>query len=164
MSLPDPVELPAGDEIPVDAILRVWLPRVIEHDPVARAIAQHDYDHDTHEIRRVLVTGMLAWAAGEVTAPSLPTFAQFMAGIDAALREVRRAGTTTLLVTSAGPVATTLRLAEHADAATPADVMRLAMAIGNASLTRVRHDGARLSIVATAGDVSHLLPDERTLI
>jgi hypothetical protein len=41
--------------------------------------------------------------------------------------------------------------------------MRLAMDIGNASLTRVRHDGTRLSVLSAA-DVSHLLPEERTLI
>jgi broad specificity phosphatase PhoE len=164
LCLPDPVELPAGDEIPLDGILFLWLPRVIEHDATARAIAMRQFDHDEREIQRVLFSAMLAWAADEVAAPSLPTFAQFSARIAEALDEVRRAGATTLFVTSAGPVATTLRLAAHDGAATPADVMRLAMAIGNASLTRVKHDGVRLSVVAEAADVSHLLPDERTLI
>jgi broad specificity phosphatase PhoE len=164
LELADPVELPAGDEIPVDAILFLWLPRVIDHDPVARAMATQNFDHDEREIRRVLFKAMLAWAADEVTSPSLPTFAQFSTRIESALSEVRRVGPTTLFVTSAGPVATALRLAGHDSAATPADVMRLAMAIGNASLTRVAHDGARLSVVATAADVSHLDPAERTLI
>jgi broad specificity phosphatase PhoE len=165
MSLPDPVELSAGDEIPLDAILQLWLPRVIAEDPGARALAERNFDgQNGREIQRVLITAMQAWAAGEVVAPSLPTFAQFSERVAEALHEVRRAGPTTLLVTSAGPVATAMRLAEHAEAATPSDVMRLAMGIGNASLTRVKHDGERLSLVATAFDVSHLPPEERTLI
>ena len=164
LDLPDPVELPSGDEIPLDAILVLWLPRVVDEDPVARSIASRQFDHDLREIRRVLITAMQAWAAGEVTAPSLPTFAEFSARIERALSEVRRAGPTTLFVTSAGPVATALRLAAHDGVATPADVMQRAMHIGNASLTRLVHDGARFSVVATAGDVSHLDPEERTLI
>ena len=163
LELPEPRELPSGDEIPLDAILAVWLPRVVDSDAVARSIAQRDFEHDLREVRRVLIGAMQAWAAGEVTAPSLPTFEQFCARVDEALHEVRGTAATTLFVTSAGPVATALHLAAHEGLTTPADVMRLAMAIENASVTRLVHDGTRLAVGA-AFDVAHLLADERTLI
>src|SRR5437868_3535361 len=44
MRLPDPVELPSGDEIPVDEILMLWLPGVIDRDPVARAVASRNFE------------------------------------------------------------------------------------------------------------------------
>ena len=162
LPLPDAVELPAGDEIPLDAILMLYLPRVAD-DPVARSIATRTFDQPAREIRRVLIAAMQAWAAGEVASPSLPTFGEFTARIDDALAHVRGHGAATLFVTSAGPVATALHLARHDGLATPHDVMRMAMDIENASLTRLVHDGARLA-ATTVRDVEHLPADERTFI
>lgn len=163
LALPEPIELPACDELPLGAILALWLPRVYHHDPVARAVAEQRFEHSDDQIRALLSRAMQAWAAGEVAAPSLLTFAAFVARIEAALAEVRRHGPSTLLVTSAGPVATTLHLAGHAGYVTPVDVMRLVVDVPNASVTRVAHDGARLA-VAVAHDVAHLPDGERTLM
>jgi broad specificity phosphatase PhoE len=162
-TLPDAVELPSLDEIPLGHILMLWLPGVVAGDEVARAIAEQRWDHPEAEIRRVLAAAMRAWAAGEVASPSLPSFADFVARIDAALAQVAGHGPATLLVTSAGPVATALHLGRHAAALTPVEVMRVAMAVPNASVTRLLHDGQRLH-VENAHDVTHLLPDERSLM
>jgi broad specificity phosphatase PhoE len=162
-ALPDVIELPGCDEIPLGDILVVWLPRVVDVDPVARAIAEHRYVHTDEQIRHVLTRAMQAWAAGEVATPSLPNFASFVARIEEALAHVRDHGEATLLVTSAGPVAATLHLAQHEGAATADEVIRLAMDIFNASVTRVVHDGRRLR-VASLQDLSHLPDAERTLL
>jgi broad specificity phosphatase PhoE len=162
-ALPDAVELPSLDEIPLGHILALWLPGVVAGDAVARAIAEQRWEHPESEIRRVLASAMLAWAAGEVASPSLPSFADFVARIDAALAHIAGHGAATLLVTSAGPVATALHLGGHAAARTPAEVMRTAMSVPNASVTRLLHDGARLR-VEEAHDVVHLAPDERSLM
>lgn len=161
--LPDAVELASLDEIPLGHILALWLPRFVDGDPVARAIAEQRWEHPEAEIRRVLAAAMTAWAAGEVQSPSLPSFAEFVARIDAALAHISAQGASTLLVTSAGPVATALHLGRHDGALTPVEVMRAAMAVPNASLTRLLHDGSRLR-VERAHDVEHLPPDERSLM
>jgi broad specificity phosphatase PhoE len=161
--LPEPIELRECDEIPMAEILSLWLPSRLESDPVARAVAEQRFEHSDDEIRRLLVRAMMAWARGEVAAPSLPTFAAFVARIDGALAHIRGHGPATLLVTSAGPVAAALHLSGHAGAATATEVMRVAIDVLNASITRVTHDGTRLSLV-DANDVSHLPADERTLM
>ncbi|MDB4968343.1 MAG: phosphoglycerate mutase [Myxococcales bacterium] len=160
---PDVVELESCDELPLPSILAVWLPTVVESDPVARAVAMQEWTHTNEEIGRLLGRAMKKWAAGEIAADGLLTFAGFVARIEGALTQIRASGAAPLLVTSAGPVATALHLAGHERAMTPPDVMRLAMSIENASVTRVIHDGQRFS-VGSAHDVSHLGDDERTLM
>jgi broad specificity phosphatase PhoE len=162
-AVPDQVVLDGCDEIPLGAILVLWLPRLLDTDPVARAIAEQRFEHSDDEIRDLLGRAMQAWAAGEVAAPSLLTFAAFVARIEAALDHIRGHGAATLLVTSAGPVAAALHLAAHDGLTTPIDVMRHVVAVPNASVTRVVHDGERLA-VASAHDVSHLPPHERSLM
>jgi broad specificity phosphatase PhoE len=161
--VPDAVELPGSDEIPLGAILLLWLPRFVQTDPVARAIAEYRFEHSDDEIRRVLGQAMIDWAAGDVASPSLPTFASFVARIDESLHAVRRAGSRTLLITSAGPMAATLHLGGHAQAATPIDTMKLTVAIENTAVTRVIHEGERVRI-ADALAIAHLPTDERTLM
>lgn len=162
-ALPDAVELPSCDEIPLPAILLEWLPRVAAHDPVARAVAEQRFEHSDDEIRALLGRALAAWAAGEVRSAAFPDFAAFVARIDGALAHIRGHGGATLLVTSAGPVATALHLAGHDGAVTPTAVARLAIAIENASLTRLVHDGRQLR-VAAAPDASHLPAAERSLM
>ena len=161
--LPDAIELPASDELPLGAILALWLPSVVAGDPVARAIAEQRFEHSDDEIRAVLGSAMTAWAVGEVASPSLPSFAMFVARIGDSLAHLRGHAATTLLVTSAGPMAATLHLCGHAAAPTPAATMALTVAIANCAVTRVVADGARL-VVAEALDVSHLPQTERTLM
>lgn len=160
---PDAVEMAALDEIPLGHILALWLPRVVAGDDVARAIAEQRWEHPESEIRRVLGAAMIAWANDEVTSPSLPSFADFVARLHDALTTIFAHGDATLVVTSAGPVATALHLGRHDAARTPADVMRLAMTVENASITRLRHDGSLLRVDG-AHEVAHLPPDERSLM
>jgi broad specificity phosphatase PhoE len=162
-SMPDVIELPDCDELPLGHILMHWLPRHIDSDPVARAVAEQRWEHSDDEIRSLLGRAMQAWAAGEVADATLLTFAGFVARIEASLAAVRAAGATTLMVTSAGPLATTLHLCGHDGTAQPVDVMRLVVEIENTAVARVIHDGARLT-VAAAHDVSHLADGERSLM
>ncbi|MGZ3441151.1 MAG: histidine phosphatase family protein [Polyangia bacterium] len=162
--LPDAIELPGSDELPLGSILALWLPSMIQRgDPVARAIAEQRFEHSDEEIRRVLGGAMIAWAVGEVASPSLPSFAMFVARIADSLAHLRAHAATTLLVTSAGPMAATLHLCGHAAAPTAEATMKLTVAIENCAVTRVVADDARL-VIANALDVSHLADAERTLM
>jgi broad specificity phosphatase PhoE len=162
--LPDAIELESSDELPLGSILALWLPsQIAGGDPVARAIAEQRFEHSDEEIRRVLGAAMLAWAVGEVVSPSLPSFAMFVARIGDSLAHLRAHAATTLLVTSAGPMAATLHLCGHTTAATAAATMALTVAIENCAVTRVVADGARL-LIDSALDVSHLADAERTLM
>ncbi len=160
---PDAIELPGSDEIPLGHILALWLPRFIDSDPVARAVAERRFDYSDDEIRALLGRAMTAWADGEVIAPTLPSFAMFAARIADALAHLRAHAETTLLVTSAGPMAATLHLCGHAAAPTPAATMALTVAIENCAVTRVAADGARL-VVADALGIAHLPDADRSLM
>jgi broad specificity phosphatase PhoE len=162
-TVPDAIELPASDELPLGAILALWLPRFVDSDPVARAISEGRFDYSDDEIRALLGRAMTAWAEGEVAAPSLPSFAMFVARIGDSLAHLRAHAETTLLVTSAGPMAATLHLCGHAAAPTAAATMALTVAIENCAVTRVVADEVRL-VVADALDVSHLADVERSLM
>jgi len=161
--LPDAIELPGSDEIPLGAILAVWLPRYIDSDPVARAVAERRFDYSDDQIRALLQRAMVAWADGEVVAPSLPSFAMFASRIGDALAHLRAHAERTLLVTSAGPVATTLHLCGHSSAPTPAATMALTVAIENCAVMRVAADGARL-VVADGPGIAHLPDGDRSLM
>jgi broad specificity phosphatase PhoE len=160
---PDAIELPGSDEIPLGHILALWLPRFVDSDPVARAIAEQRFEHSDDEIRTLLGRAMMAWAVGEVAAESLPSFAMFVARIGDSLAHLRAHAATTLLVTSAGPMAATLHLCGHDAASTAAATMALTVAIENCAVTRVVADGARL-VIAEALAIAHLPEDERTLM
>jgi broad specificity phosphatase PhoE len=162
-TVPDAIELPASDELPLGAILALWLPRFVDSDPVARAISEGRFDYSDDEIRALLGRAMTAWAEGEVAAPSLPSFAMFVARIGDSLAHLRAHAEPTLLVTSAGPMAATLHLCGHAAAPTAAATMALTVAIENCAVTRVVADEVRL-VVADALDVSHLADVERSLM
>ena len=161
--LPEPIELPDSDELPLGAILALWLPRFVDTDPVARAIVERRFDYSDDEIRALIGRAMTAWAVGEVASPSLPSFAMFVSRIADSLAHLRAHAETTLLVTSAGPMAATLHLCGHGAAATPEAMMALTVAIENCAITRVVADEVRL-VVADALDISHLGQAERTLM
>ena len=164
-AMPDAIELPSSDELPLGSILALWLPRVAHSDPVARAVAERRFDYTDDEIRALLSRAMTDWAVGEVADPSLPSFAMFAARIGDSLVHLRAHAETTLLITSAGSMAAALHLCGHARAATPADAMALTVCIENCAVSRIVTDGddARLT-VADALDVSHLGDDEHTLV
>jgi broad specificity phosphatase PhoE len=161
--LPEPIELPGSDELPLGGILALWLPRFVDSDPVARAIAEGRFDYSDEQIRGLIARAMTAWADGEVAAASLPSFATFVARIGDSLAHLRAHAETTLLITSAGPMAATLHLCGHAAAPTPAATMALTVAVENCAVTRVVAEGVRL-VVADALDVSHLSDVERSLL
>jgi len=166
VALPDAIELPGSDELPLGGILALWLPRFVDTDPVARAIAEGRFDYTDDEIRALIGRAMTAWAVGEVASPSLPSFAMFVARIADSLAHLRAHAETTLLVTSAGPMAATLHLCGHHAAPTPAATMALTVAVENCAVSRVvpsSDDQARL-VVADALDVSHLADVERSLM
>jgi broad specificity phosphatase PhoE len=161
--VPDAIELPGSDEIPLGHILALWLPQFVDSDPVARAVAERRFDYSDDEIRALLGRAMTAWADGEVVAPTLPSFAMFAARIGDSLAHLRAHAETTLLVTSAGPMAATLHLCGHAAAPTPAATMALTVAIENCAVTRVAADGARL-VIADALGIAHLPDADRSLM
>ena len=154
--MPDAIELPGSDELPLGGILALWLPRFIDTDPVARAIAERRFDYSDDEIRALIGRAMTAWAVGEVAAPSLPSFAMFVSRIGDSLAHLRAHAETTLLVTSAGPMAATLHLCGHAAAATPETTMALTVAIENCAVTRVVADERAAAWSPTRSTSSHL--------
>lgn len=161
--IPDAIELPSSDELPLGHILALWLPRYAATDPVARAVAERRFDYTDDEIRALLSRAMIDWAVGEVADPSLPSFAMFAARIGDSLVHLRGHAERTLLVTSAGSMAAALHLCGHARAATPAEAMALTVSIANCAVSRLVTDGERLT-VADALDISHLGDGELTLV
>jgi broad specificity phosphatase PhoE len=164
-TMPDAIVLPTSDELPLGAILALWLPRYALTDPVARAVAERRFDYSDDEIRALLSRAMVDWAVGEVADPSLPSFAMFAARIGDSLVHLRAHAETTLLVTSAGSMAAAMHLCGHGRAATPAAAAALAVAIENCAVTRIvaGADGEPLT-VADALDVAHLGDGEHTLV
>lgn len=152
------------DEIPLREILIACLPRWIDTDPVARAL--HERAHGVHtpeQVRDVLIRAMHTWALGDLEHPDVATFGLFCSRVRGALEAARGRGGNVLVATSAGPVAVALHLGGHPRTGNPTEIMDLAMAITNSSVTRLafRADGGRPRI-ESANDASHLRDEDVT--
>ncbi len=131
--LPEAIEWPGLDEYDSEAVVRTVHdgPLVPARDP--ETVRQHF---------RLLREGLLRWMAGQAQPAGMPSWADFRAGVEAALDLVRsRFDGDVLLVSSGGPIATAVG---GVLGAPHASVVELNMRIRNSALsefvfTRKRH-------------------------
>ena len=140
-------------------------PGLNEYDGDALVRAVHDGPApDTHSPEgyrqhfRLLRTGLEAWMAGRTAPAGMPPYAQWVAGITAALDHVRTQCTGhVLIVSSGGPIATAVGQVLGTPAATTID---LNMRIRNSALTEFAFTPRRHALVSF-NHVPHLDLPER---
>ena len=97
-ALPDVLEWPGLNEYDSEAIIRT-----VHGGPLAKPDSPEVYRAHF----RLLRQGLAAWMAGSVAPVGMPSYAQFVAGINAALDHVRSQHSgNVLLVSSGGPIST----------------------------------------------------------
>ncbi|MBA4175855.1 MAG: histidine phosphatase family protein [Leptothrix sp. (in: Bacteria)] len=123
-ALPEALVWPGLNEYDPEALIRC-----VHAGPLARPDSPEAYRAHFRLLRQALTR----WMAGQATPEGMPSWAQFAAGVAAALDHVRRAHHgPVLLVSSGGPIAT----AVHQVLGTPAEaVVEMNMRIRNSALT-----------------------------
>lgn len=134
--LPAPSAIAELDEFPAIEMLRLWLPKLAASDPaLAAAVAAGD---PGRAALAAFGTVTRAWAAGELEAGEIESFAVFAArvqrGLDAIMAAEGR-GRQVLVVTSGGPISIAVRgcldLGEQA-------TLKVALALANGSTTEIK--------------------------
>ena len=108
---------------------------------------------------RLLREGLKAWMAGRTQPHGMPAHADFVAGVAAALEEVRAGHPDgrVLVLSSGGPIATAIGLVLDLK---PDAVIELNMALRNSALSELRVSRQRLSLVSF-NTLAHLGGPER---
>ncbi len=148
-TLPEALAWPGLNEYDSEALIRS-----VHADPLPRPDTPEAYRLHFRLLRQAL----LRWMAGETTPEGMPSWAQFSAGVAAALEHVRsrRAGAV-LLVSSGGPIAT----AVHQVLGAPAEAMvELNMRIRNSAVTEFAYTPKR-HMLLSYNHLPHLDPAER---
>lgn len=136
-ALPEALPWPGLNEYDSDAVVRA----IHEGEPPAPdtpdAVRQHF---------RLLRQGLLRWMDGSVQPVGMPTHAEFLAGIVAALDHVRANHSgNVLLVSSGGPISAAVG---HLLGATPQAVVELNLRIRNSALTEFHFNPKRHVLVS----------------
>jgi broad specificity phosphatase PhoE len=136
-AVPPALAWPGLNEYDADAVVRA-----IHPGPVAAADSPEAYRAHF----RLLREGLAAWMAGRSAPAGMPSWGDFVAGIDGALDHVRRQHEgDVLLVSSGGPIATAVGQV----LGTPAEtVIELNMRIRNSSLTEFAYTPKRHMLVS----------------
>ncbi len=132
--MPEALLWPGLNEYDGNALVHAVHPEPITAADRAEAVRQHF---------RALREGLTRWAAGELQPAGMPSWVDFVAGIEAALAHVREhhLGQQVLIVSSGGPIATAVSRVLDAP---PATAIELNLHIRNSavtefSFTRGRH-------------------------
>lgn len=136
-----------------DAPEALRLPGLDEYDGAAIVAAIHPGEigrPDSRAARRayfgLLRQGLARWMAGEIAPAGVPRYADFAAGVAAALEQVRRRHSgEVLLVSSGGPIATAVGLVL---ATPPATTIELNMRIRNSAVTEFAFTPERHALLA----------------
>ncbi|MBU6260404.1 MAG: histidine phosphatase family protein [Burkholderiales bacterium] len=139
--LPAALEWPGLNEYDSDALVRSAHGGRL---PGADAGADPQATHRAHF--RLLRTGLQRWIAGEVTPAGMPSWAEFGAGVAAALDHVRQqCRGDALIVSSGGPIATAVA---QVLGAPPAAMIELNMRIRNSAVTEFTVTPKRHALLA----------------
>ena len=133
LSVPEPVLIEEFDEFPAFELFKRFLP-VVQNGELEGAIESGD--RRRVEAAYFAVTG--AWCRGELDCGGLETYEQFMNRVSRGVEKVIAAhgrGVRVAVVTSAGPVAITLRLTMGL----PAESLNMAWVVKNASYSEFRY-------------------------
>ncbi|HSI56895.1 MAG TPA: histidine phosphatase family protein [Ideonella sp.] len=143
-ALPEALRWPGLNEYDSAAVVRA----IHEGEPPAtntpEAVRQHF---------RLLRQGLLRWMDGSASPAGMPTHAEFLAGITAALDHVRAHHSgNVLLVSSGGPISTAVG---HLLGATPQAVVELNLRIRNSALTEF-HFNPKRHVLVSFNTLPHL--------
>jgi broad specificity phosphatase PhoE len=134
---PDAIEWPGLNEYDGDALVRA-----VHAGPVASATTPEGY----RQHFRLLREGLTQWMAGATQPQGMPSWPGFVAGVSAALDQVRtRFDGNVLLVSSGGPIATAVA---HVLGAPPPAVVELNLRIRNSALTEFAFTPKRHMLVS----------------
>lgn len=147
--LPPAIEWPGLNEYDSEAVVRAVFQGELPPATSAEGYRQHF---------RVLREGLLAWMEGRAQPAGMPSWREWLDGIEGALTLVReRFGGDVLLMSSGGPIATAVAQVLQAP---PASVIELNLRIRNSALTEFAFTPKRHAL-ATFNTVPHLDHPER---
>jgi len=148
-ALPAPLVLPGLDEYDSEAVIRAYRPgETLERPRNAAEVKQYF---------RLLRDGLQAWIAGRIEPEGMPRHADFVAGVVAALDQVRelaaeRGGAELLIVSSGGPISTAVA---HVLGAPQEAAVELNLQLRNSALTEFQF-GARGHQLMSFNHLPHL--------
>jgi broad specificity phosphatase PhoE len=145
---PEPLRLPGLDEYDSAAVIAAIHPQ-----PLARPSTPELYRHHF----RLLRDGLSAWMAGRTQPQGMPGYAEFAAGVAAALAHVRTlGGGEVLMVSSGGPISTAVG---QVLGVAPDITIELNMRIRNSAVTEFHFNPKRL-VLQTYNMLPHLDSEE----
>jgi broad specificity phosphatase PhoE len=140
----DAMRLPGLNEYDSHAVIHAIHPQPLPKPDSPEAYRQHF---------RILRDGLAAWMAGRTAPEGMPSYAQFVAGIHAALDQVRaETDGDVLMVSSGGPISTVVAQVLGAPAETS---IELNLRIRNSAVCEFAFNPKRLSLV-TFNTLPHL--------
>jgi len=141
---PQSTQWPALDEYDSVALLRA-----VDPQPLPRPDTPQAYRHHFRLLRRALA----AWMSGATRPQGMPSYAEFVAGINGALDHVRQQYSgDVLIVSSGGPIATAVG---QVLGTAPETTIELNLRIRNASVTEFAFTPKRHMLVSYNG-IAHL--------
>lgn len=125
------------NEYDSEAVIAAIHPQALDKPDTPETYRQHF---------RLLRTGLQKWMAGQVQPRGMPAWADFLAGVTAALDHVRQvhAGNV-LIVSSGGPIATAVG---HVLGAPPETIVELNMRLRNSAVTELVFSPKRHSLLS----------------
>jgi broad specificity phosphatase PhoE len=145
---PEPLRLPGLNEYDSHAVISALHPQPLAKPDTPERYRQHF---------RILREGLAAWMAGRTQPAGMPSYADFVAGVEAALDHVRGLGDAqVLMVSSGGPISTAVG---RVLGVAPEVTIDLNMRIRNSAVTEFHFNPKRHALV-TYNTLPHLDADE----
>jgi broad specificity phosphatase PhoE len=145
---PEPLRLPGLNEYDSHAVISALHPQPLAKPDSPERYRQHF---------RILREGLAAWMAGRTQPAGMPSYADFVAGVEAALDHVRGLGDAeVLMVSSGGPISTAVG---RVLGVAPEVTIDLNMRIRNSAVTEFHFNPKRHALV-TYNTLPHLDADE----
>jgi len=145
---PEPLRLPGLNEYDSHAVISALHPQPLAKPDSPERYRQHF---------RILREGLAAWMAGRTQPAGMPSYADFVAGVQAALDHVRGLGDAeVLMVSSGGPISTAVG---RVLGVAPEVTIDLNMRIRNSAVTEFHFNPKRHALV-TYNTLPHLDADE----
>lgn len=142
--LPEPLLLPGLNEYDSAAVIATVHPEALDK-PTTPELYKHHF--------RLLRQGLARWMAGQAQPEGMPSYAEFSAGIAAALEHVRTRHTgNVLLVSSGGPISTAVG---QVLGTAPETTIDLNMRIRNSAVTEFVYTPSR-HVLLTYNTLPHL--------
>jgi len=144
---PEPLRLPGLNEYDSHAVISALHPQPLAKPDSPERYRQHF---------RILREGLAAWMAGRTQPAGMPSYADFVAGVEAALDHVRGLGDAeVLMVSSGGPISTAVG---RVLGVAPEVTIDLNMRIRNSAVTEFHFNPKRHALV-TYNTLPHLDAD-----